>query len=272
MGILSAAIGLKWFLLPNAFIDGGVTGISLIANKLTNIPFPVLLVLINLPFLLLAFTSVGRKFALKSILAVLCLAIVVSFFPTIIVTNDKLLIAVFGGFFLGAGIGLAIRGGSVIDGTEVLAIYISRKLPITIGDIILIFNILIFSSAAYVFTIETAMYAMLTYLSASKTVDFVVTGIEEYVGVSTISEKSDEIRMAIIEKLGRGCTIYLGKKGFAKRGEPLVRTNIVYTLLTRLEISKLHAEIELIDKDAFIIMHSVIDAKGGMIKKRPFKD
>lgn len=270
-GIVCAALGLKGFLLPNGFIDGGVTGISLITNALTKIPFPLLLVSINLPFLILAFRAVSRQFAIKSIIAVVLLAITVHFIPPFTVTDDKLLIAVFGGFFLGAGIGLAIRGGSVIDGTEVLAIYLSRKLPVTIGDVILIFNILIFSSAAYVFSIETAMYAMLTYLSASKTVDFIVTGLEEYVGVTIISEYSEEIRLAIIEKLGRGCTIYLGKKGFAKRGEPLSRTNIVYTLLTRLELSKLETEVEKIDKSAFIIMHSIKDAKGGMIKKRPLK-
>jgi len=167
------------------------------------------------------------------------------------------------------GIGLAIRGGSVIDGTEVLAVYISRKTSLSIGDIILIFNVLIFSIAAYVFSIVIALYAILTYLAAAKTVDFVVSGIEEYIGVTIISEKNEEIRLAIIEKLGRGCTIYAGKKGFAKRGEILKNINIIYTLVTRLELSKLETEIDKIDKDAFIIMHSVKDAKGGMIKKRP---
>lgn len=270
-GIISASLGLKGFLLPNSFIDGGVTGISLITSELTHISFPILLVGINLPFLLLAFTAIGRQFAIKSIIAVVILAVVVHFMPSLTVTDDKLLIAVFGGFFLGAGIGLAIRGGSVIDGTEVLAVFISRKLPLTIGDVILIFNVVIFSFAAYVFSIETAMYAMLTYMAAAKTVDFVVTGLEEYIGVTIISEKSEEIRLTIIEKLGRGCTVYLGKKGFAKRGEPLKKTDIVYTLLTRLELSKLETEVAKIDKDAFIIMHSIKDAKGGMIKKRPLK-
>ena len=271
-GVFSASLGLKGFLLPNSFIDGGVTGISLITRELTNISFPILLVGINLPFLLLAFTAIGRQFALKSIVAVVILAVAVHFMPSFTVTDDKLLIAVFGGFFLGAGIGLAIRGGSVIDGTEVLAVYISRKLPLTIGDVILIFNVIIFSFAAYVFSVEIAMYAMLTYMSAAKTVDFVVTGLEEFVGVTIISEKSDEIRLAIIENLGRGCTVYLGKKGFAKRGEPLKKTDIVYTLLTRLELSKLQNEVDKIDSEAFIIMHSIKDAKGGMIKKRPLKN
>ena len=175
VGVLSATFGLKGFLLPNAFIDGGVTGISLIAAELTNIPLSIYLVLINIPFMVLGFSTIGRRFALKSIGAVILLAIAVYFIPLSSVTDDKLLIAVFGGFFLGLGIGLAIRGGAVIDGTEVLAIFMSRKTALTIGDIILIFNVMIFSVAAYVFSVEIALYAILTYLAAAKTVDFVVT-------------------------------------------------------------------------------------------------
>jgi uncharacterized membrane-anchored protein YitT (DUF2179 family) len=266
LGVLSAAFGLKGFLLPNMFIDGGVMGISLLMAELTEIPLSVLIVVINLPFLIIGFSTISRSFALKSIIAIVLLAISVHFIPFPIITNDKLLIAIFGGFFLGLGIGLAIRGGSVIDGTEVLAIFINKKTSLTIGDVILIFNVLIFLVAAYVFTIEIALYAMLTYLSASKTVDFVVSGIEEYVGVTIISDQHEEIRKAIIEKLGRGCTIYSGKRGHA-----LKETEIVYTLITRLELSKLHTEIDKIDKDAFVVMHSIKDAKGGMIKKRPLK-
>ena len=271
LGILSATFGLKGFLLPNSFLDGGVTGISLIATELTGISLSLLIVLVNIPFLILAFSTVSRQFALKSIVAILLLAVSIYILPFTSITDDKLLIAVFGGFFLGLGIGLAIRGGSVIDGTEVLAVYISRKTSMTIGDVILIFNILIFAVAAYVFTVEITLYAILTYLAASKTVDYVVTGVEEYVGVSIISEMTEEIRLIIIEKLGRGCTIYSGKGGYAKRGEPLKQTDIVYTLLTRLELSKLQTEIDKIDKNAFIVMHNIQDAKGGMIKKRPLK-
>lgn len=271
LGILSAGFGLRGFLLPNDFIDGGVTGISLIVTELTQVPLSILLVAINLPFLFLALYTISKQFAIRSIIAISLLAITVHFIPFPIITDDKLLIAVFGGFFLGLGIGLAIRGGSVIDGTEVLAVFISRKTSLTIGDIILIFNVLIFGFAAYVFSIEISLYAMLTYLAASKTVDFVVSGIEEYLGVTIISDKSDEIRLAIIENMGRGCTIYSGKKGYAKRGEKLEDTEIVYTLITRLELAKLNTEIDKIDKNAFIIMHSIKDAKGGMIKKRPMK-
>ncbi|WP_372792854.1 YitT family protein [Lutibacter sp.] len=271
LGIISAAFGLKGFLLPNSFIDGGVTGISLIISESTKLPLSVLLVVINLPFIFMAYSTISKQFALRSIIAIFLLAIFVHFVPFPIITDDKLLIAVFGGFFLGMGIGLAIRGGSVIDGTEVLAVFISRKTALTIGDIILIFNILIFGVAAYVFSVEIALYAILTYLAASKTVDFIVSGIEEYVGVTIISDKNEDIRLAIIENMGRGCTIYSGKRGFGKRGDLLKSTDILYTLITRLELAKLHTEIDKIDKEAFIVMHSIKDAKGGMIKKRPLK-
>ncbi len=266
LGVLSASFGLKGFLLPNMFIDGGAMGISLIIAELTTIPLSILIVIVNLPFIILGVSTISRQFALKSIIAIIMLAFAVQFIPFPIITDDKLLIAVFGGFFLGLGIGLAIRGGSVIDGTEVLAVSVSRTTSLTIGDVIMILNILIFSVAAYAFSIEIALYAMLTYLAASKTVDFVVSGIEEYLGVTIISEKNEEIRLAIIEKLGRSCTIYSGK-----RGQSLVETDIIYTLITRLELSKLQTELDKIDKDAFIIMHSIKDAKGGMIKKRPLK-
>ncbi|MFC2117537.1 YitT family protein [Bacteroidota bacterium] len=266
LGILSAGFGLKGFLLPNMFIDGGVMGISLTIAELTEIPLSILIVAVNLPFLIMGFSTISRQFALKSIIAIILLAVIVHFIPYPIITNDKLLIAVFGGFFLGLGIGLAIRGGSVIDGTEVLAVYVSRKTSLTIGDVIMIFNIIIFSAAAYVFTIEISLYAMLTYLSASKTVDFVVSGVEEYLGVTIISDKNEEIRLAVFEKLGRGCTIYSGKSG-----QSLEQIDIIYTLITRLELAKLQTEIDKIDKNAFIVMHSIKDAKGGMIKKRPLK-
>ena len=266
VGVLSAGFGLKGFLLPNMFIDGGVMGISLIIAELTEIPLSVLVVVINFPFLIMGFSTISKQFALKSIIAIVLLAISIHFIPFPIITDDKLLIAIFGGFFLGLGIGLAIRGGSVIDGTEVLAIFVSKKTSLTIGDVILLFNVLIFSFAAYVFSIEISLYAMLTYLAASKTVDFVVSGIEEYVGVTIISDYSEEIRLAVIEKVGRSCTIYSGK-----RGQTLEKTEIIYTLITRLELAKLHTEIDKIDKNAFVVMHSIKDARGGMIKKRPLK-
>lgn len=270
IGVFSAGFGLKGFLLPNNFIDGGATGISLLLENITSLKLGVLLVLVNIPFIILASRTISLKFALRSIIAISFLAIVVHYvnYPTI--TEDKLLIAVFGGFFLGLGIGMSMRGRSVIDGTEVLAIFLSRKLSLTIGDVLLIINIIIFSFGAYILSIETALYAILTYLAAAKTVDFVVDGVEEYVGVTIISEKHEELRIMMIEKLERACTIYAGRGGFGKNKESFDK-NIIYTVVTRLEIPKLKTEIDKIDRKAFIIMGVVKDIKGGMIKKKPMK-
>ncbi|MCK5907424.1 MAG: YitT family protein [Flavobacteriales bacterium] len=269
LGIISAGFGLKGFLLPSSFIDGGVTGISLLTSEITGISLAILIVVINLPFVLLGYSQVGKEFAVKSIIAIFGLALVVHFVPYPVVTTDKLLIAFFGGSFLGAGIGLAIRGGAVLDGTEVLAIYFSKKTGLTIGDIILIFNIIIFSFGAYILSVEIALYAILTYMAASKTIDFVIEGIEEYTGITIISVYSEEIRLMITEKLQRGVTIYSGKGGYGNTGEKLKEIDIVFTVVTRLEIRRLRTEIDKIDSNAFLIMNSIKDTKGGMIKKRP---
>ncbi|MFT4525416.1 MAG: uncharacterized membrane-anchored protein YitT (DUF2179 family) [Bacteroidia bacterium] len=272
IGVISAGFGLKGFLLPNTFIDGGVTGISLLIAEVTDIHLSLLIVIINIPFIALGYTQISRSFAIKSILAIAGLAFVIATVNYPVITSDKLLIAVFGGFFLGAGIGLSIRGGGVLDGTEVLAIYLSKKTSFTIGDILLVFNIIIFSVGAYLLSVETALYAILTYIAASKTVDFVVVGIEEYIGVTIISHKSEEIRLMIIENLGRGVTIYHGKRGFGKQGDIQRETDIIYTVVTRLEIARLQAEIDKIDSAAFVVMSSIKDTKGGMIKKRPLTE
>ncbi|REJ82470.1 MAG: YitT family protein [Bacteroidetes bacterium] len=268
LGITSAAFGLKGFLLPNSFIDGGATGISLLIAGVTNVPLPVLLLLVNLPFIFFGYRIVGKQFSVMTVAAISGLALATAYMNFPEITHDKLLVAVFGGFFLGAGIGLSVRGGAVIDGTEVLAIFLSRKLKTTIGDIIMIINILIFTAAAYLLSIETALYSMITYLAASRTVDFVIEGIEEYTGITIISSHSEEIREMISVKLGRGLTVYKGKRGFGKQNSEI---DILYTVITRLEISKLSTEIESIDPNAFVIMNSIKDTKGGMIKKRPLK-
>lgn len=271
-GILSAGFGLQGFLLPNNFIDGGATGISLLVSELSGIDISILIIAINIPFVLLGIRVINRTFAIKTSLAITTLAIIVHFVPFPHITSDKLLISIFGGFFLGAGIGLAIRGGSVIDGTEVLAIFLSRKFGVSIGDIIMVLNVVIFSFAAYFLSLETAMYAMLTYLSASKTVDFLVEGIEEYFGVTIISDYPAEIQQMIREEMKRGFTVYVQKKGSGKKGETHINAEVVYTVITRLEMGKLYAEIEKIDTDAFIVTQSVKDIKGGMVKKRPLHE
>lgn len=271
MGILSAGFGLKGFLMPNNFIDGGVTGISLLTNNKTGFPLAALIIIFNLPFILLGWHQIGKGFSIKSVGAISLLALAVAFIPYPTVTDDKLLVALFGGFFLGAGIGFSIRGGAVIDGTEILAIFMSRKQSLSVGDFILVLNILIFSAAAYLLSVEVAMYAMLTYLAASRTVDFILEGVEEFTGVTIISPHSEEIAEFIKEKMGRGLTIYSGKRGFGKRGDNYIATDILFTVVTRLEISRLTNAIEKIDPNAFIVMQSIRDTKGGMVKKRPLK-
>lgn len=272
LGVAAAAFGLKGFLLPNRFLDGGVMGISLLANIVSGVNLSLLVVLINLPFVAIAYTQISKKFAFKTLIAISLLAITLAIVEFPIITDDKLLIAVFGGFFLGVGIGLSIRGGSVIDGTEVLAIYSSRKTTLSVGDVILILNIVIFSTAAYIINIETALYAILTYLVASKTVDFVVHGIEEYTSVMIVSDKSDEIKDAIVNRMGRGVTILKGKSGFGKKGHRTNDIDVLLSVVTRLELQRLKTEIIKIDPDAFVVENSINDVKGGMIKKRPFQD
>ena len=268
LAVILAAFGLKGFLIPNHFIDGGVTGISLLTAQLTGISVSIWLVLFNIPFIILGIRQINQGFAFSTAIAIISLALILLFVDFPVITHDKLLISIFGGFFLGSGIGLAIRGGCVIDGTEILAVYITRKSFLSIGDVILLINVFIFLIAAFILDIETALYSILTYLSASKTVDFIIQGIEEYTGVTIISNKSNAIRRVIMEKLGRGVTIYKGERGM---GESSLNKDIdiIFTVVTRLEVSKLKTEIELIDHKAFIVMSAINETKGGIIKKRP---
>ena len=269
-GIFSASFGFKGFLLSNEFIDGGATGISLLISNTTGIPLYMLIIGINIPFIFMGYRVVSKAFAVKTAMAIVGLAICVANVEFPNVTNDNILVAIFGGFFLGTGIGLSVRGGAVIDGTEILAIFLSRKLGTTIGDIIILINIFVFSAAAYLLSIEIAMYSMITYLSASKMLDFIVDGIDEYMGVTIVSTHYVEIRQMIIEKMGRGITVYKGEKGFGTRGES-EEVNILFTVITRLEMNKLNTEIQTIDPHAFVVMNSIKDTKGGMIKKKALK-
>jgi uncharacterized membrane-anchored protein YitT (DUF2179 family) len=270
IGIISASFGLNGFLLPNNFIDGGITGLSLLLTETTQMPLSILIIIVNIPFIILGYITLGKQFAIKTSFAIIGLGLCIAFinFPNI--TNDKLLVAVFGGIFLGAGIGFSIRGGAVIDGTEVLAIYLSKKWGVTIGDFIIIINIFIFGTAAIVLSIEAALYSMITYFSASKTLDFIVDGFDEYIGVTIVSSHCKEIKEMIVETMGRGVTVYNGTKGIGKRGERS-DIDIIYTVITRLELNKLNIEIEKITPTAFVVMNTVKDTKGGMIKKKDYK-
>ena len=267
LGILIAGFGLKSFLIPNGFIDGGITGISLLISFLTPLSAPILIFVLNIPFMFLARRQVGTIFAIKTFLAILGLSLCLIFIQYPVITSDKLLVAVFGGFLLGAGVGLAVRGGSVLDGTEVLSLYLTNKVGLSIGEIIFIINIIIFSFAAFLLGIEAALYSILTYLAASKTIDFFVQGIEEYIGITIISKKSDEIRKKLIKDFGKGVTIYNGKRGYLDSSEKEI--DILFTFVTRLEVTKIKQGIILTDPEAVIIEQGIKEVRGGIIKKRP---
>jgi uncharacterized membrane-anchored protein YitT (DUF2179 family) len=270
-GIVSAGFGLKSFLLPNHFLDGGVMGISLLINAVTEFDVSILLVLLNIPFVIIGYFHISKVFAWKTFIAIIGLSLILAFIDFPLITSDRLLIAFFGGFFLGMGIGLSIRGGCVLDGTEVLAIYTSRKTTLSIGDFILFLNILIFGTAAYLLDIEVALYAILTFLVASKTVDFIVHGIEEYTSVIIVSPKSEKIQEAIIDKMGRGVTVLKGMSGFGKNGRQKIGVDILYSVVTRLELQQMREEILKIDEQAFVVESRVNDIQGGMIKKKPLQ-
>lgn len=270
VGVFSAAFGLEGFLLPSSFIDGGATGVALMVTELTGWPLPLLLTVINAPFVYLAYRLIGRAFAIRTVIGILALAIVLATVHMPEVTHDKLLVAVFGGFFLGAGIGLAVRGGGVIDGTEVLAIAVSRRLHTTVGDVITAINVGIFAVAAWQLGVETALYSMITYLAASKTMDFVIEGIEEYTGVTIISAHHEEIREVITQDLQRGITVLRGKRGVGSHG-PTQDADVLYCVITRLEVGRLSDAIQKIDPNAFVVMSPVKDITGGLVKKRRHK-
>jgi uncharacterized membrane-anchored protein YitT (DUF2179 family) len=263
LGILSAGMGIKGFLLSSHFIDGGVTGISMLLSTVLGYPLAILIPLINLPFIALGYRQIGWAFALKSMLAIAGLSACLAFISYPDVTPDKLLTAVFGGLFIGAGIGLAIRGGAVLDGTEIAALLISKSSHLLkVGDVILILNIFIFSAAAFFLGIDSALYSVLTYIAASKTIDFLLHGIEEYNAIIIMSEKSDAIREEIVRTLNRGVTIYNGRGGMT--GKPM---HILYCVVTRLEIGRVKNVVNDIDEAAFVVIHPLADAAGGIIKK-----
>lgn len=272
IGVFSASIGLECFLVPDNMLDGGVTGISLLLSRIFSWNLSVLIFAINFPFILMGIKQISWKFGLKTFIAIVALSLSIEFISFPVVTQDRLLIAVFGGFFLGAGVGFAMRGSSVLDGTEILALYFSRKYATQVGEFILIINIIIFSIAALAFNLETALYSILTYIVASRAVDYISQGIEEYIGVTIVSDYSKEIRKTIIQKLNRGVSVYKGKRGIIGKTadkEGINDQDILFVVITKLELAKLQRELERIDENVFYVTHKLGSARGGMLKKLP---
>jgi uncharacterized membrane-anchored protein YitT (DUF2179 family) len=262
-GIFAAAMGLKGFLFSSHFIDGGVTGISMLLSQTTPLSLAVWLPVVNLPFVVLGYHQLGRAFALRSALAIIGLAVVLAtvHFPD--VTHDRLLTAVFGGVFIGAGIGLAMRGGAVLDGTEIAALLIGRKSPVLkVGDVILGFNVVLFVVAMSILGVEPALYSILTYVAAARTLDFILHGIEEFTAITIMSPASQGIRAAVVGEMGRGVTVYKALGG--KTGED---REILYCVVTRLEIGGILRIIDRLDRDAFVVQHPLADVRGGFVHR-----
>lgn len=268
-GVIIAAFALKSFLVPNHFFDGGITGMSLLIHELYHLNLAVLIVVLNIPLIIISYFSVGKRFAIRTFLSVLLLAICLWLLPSVDITHDKLIVSIFGGVFLGIGIGLVMRAGAALDGIEVLALYTLKKTSFTITEIILGINIIIFGIAALKFGIETSLYSVLTYFCATRTIDYVVEGIQAFTGVTIISANSEEIKYQLVNELGRGITVYKGERGFLPgKFEVSTDCDIIYTVVTRLEMRKLKNLIYNIDPNAFVFANAIKEASGGIIKSR----
>jgi uncharacterized membrane-anchored protein YitT (DUF2179 family) len=262
-GIFAAGMGLKGFLFSSHFIDGGVTGISMLLSKTTPLPLAVWLPVVNLPFVVLGYRHLGGAFALRSGLAILGLALVLATVGFPDVTHDLLLTAVFGGVFIGAGIGLAMRGGAVLDGTEIAALLIGKRSAVLkVGDVILAFNVVLFVVAMTILGTEPALYSILTYVAAARTLDFILHGIEEFTAITIMSPASQPIREGIVGEMGRGVTVYKARGG--KTGED---REILYCVVTRLEIGRVMRIVDAFDDSAFVIQHPLADVRGGVVHR-----
>ncbi|MFP4845390.1 YitT family protein [Winogradskyella sp. PE311] len=264
-GIVLASIGLKAFLLPNGFLDGGVTGIALLVRSFVDINLSYLLIIFSIPFLILGYYTVSKRIVVKSIISIMGLAFFIHFENFATITDDKLLISIFGGLFLGSGIGIAIRNGSVLDGSEILGIYLNDKFGFSIGQVILIFNIILFSITAYLLSVEVALYSILTYIVTAKVTDLTIEGFEDFIGVTIVSKEFLEIKVAIMKELGAGLTTYKGSKGFGSQGTQ-EDFDIIHTIINRIDIKKMHRIIADIDQNAFIVEFDVNNVKGGVLR------
>ncbi len=269
LGALLTGFALNSFLVPAGFLDGGVTGISLLLHEVYHWNIGIVIMLANVPFIVMGALQMNKTFALKTTAGVALLGLCLAFFPYPVFHYDKLLVSTFGGFFLGLGIGLGMRGGCALDGIEVLAVYTLRRTSFTISEIILGINVVIFAIAAIQLGFEIALYATLTYYTVTKTINYVIEGLEEFTGVTIISAgQSEAIKIKLAKELGRGITIYKGERGFLKGSfEQSHETDIIFTVITRLEVRSLKSVVHSIDPKAFVFTHTIKEAAGGVLKR-----
>nr|WP_239480303.1 YitT family protein [Megamonas hypermegale] len=264
IGAIIAAVGLEVFLIPNHIIDGGVVGISIMLSAVTGIPFGVLLIVINLPFLFLGYKYIGKPFAIATTFSIICLSFWSNIFlPVLPVTNDFFLAAVFGGIITGTGVGLVIRNGGSFDGTEIVAIITDRKTVFSVGEIVMFINLFILSSASLIFGWDKAMYSLVAYFVISKMIDVVIKGLEETYAVMIVTSQHEEIADKLMKQMDKGVTLLHGEGGYSKE-----KRKILYCIVTRLEIDSLKSIVLDVDESAFITINPVSDIVGGRLRRK----
>jgi uncharacterized membrane-anchored protein YitT (DUF2179 family) len=268
-GVAIITLALKGFMIPNKFLDGGVTGIAILLHEITHVPFGILVIVLNFPFLYIGKKILGITFAVQSFFTFILIAVSMTFIQIDAVTSDRLLIALFGGCLIGVGMGLCIRSGSVADGIEILALLTTRKIGLNVSEVIFGINSFVFLSAAWFFGISTALYSIVTYFSAVKSLDYVTNGIEHYTSLHIISAKSEEIKFLISNKFRKGLTIIKGERGYLPDSfDEKQDCDIIVTVVTRLELLRIKEEISEIDSQAFMYIQYIKDASGGILRKK----
>lgn len=269
IGVGLAIFAMRGFMIPNKFMDGGITGISILLHEMFHFDISILVIVLNIAFVYLGYKRIGKTFAVQTTIAVLLLAVGLLFVDIKPITDVPLLIAIFGGIFMGTGVGLVIRGGGVIDGAEVVAVFTRRKTGFSNTEIIMLFNSIIFAIAALQFGTDVAMYSIITYFTATKATDYVVDGIEEYTAMNIISSQEEEIKNYLVNDLGKGITVYKGARGYLPGSfDTKIDCEIIVTIITRLEIKNIEESIMQIDPKAFIYVQSIKEAAGGILKEK----
>ena len=271
IGILLASVGLKAFLLPNGFLDGGVTGIAILLSQQMDWDISIMLMVLSIPFIIIGAFTVSKRIVIKSIIAIALLALSINLETFSTVTEDKLLIAIFGGVFLGAGIGISIRNGAVLDGSELLGLFVFNKYGISIGKTILVFNVVLFMITAVVVSVEVAMYSTLAYMVTAKVIDLFIQGLENFIGLTIVSKHSKDIEHAIAQDLGVGMTVFKGETGYGSSGKN-EKLYIIQTVVNRIDINKTLKLIEDVDPKAFVIEFDINKVHGGVLKRYLTRD
>ncbi|MEO6132837.1 MAG: YitT family protein [Saprospiraceae bacterium] len=269
LGVLSAIIALEGFMIPNHFIDGGVTGVAILFSKVLNVDIRILLIGLNIPFILIGYHRIGKSFAVQTTIAITLLVTGLNTLDIPMITSDKVLIALFGGFFIGLGIGFVIKGGGVLDGLEIIANYTNKRSGFSTSEIVMFINTVVILAVAYQFGVEAGMYSILTYFTAMQISDYVVDGFEEYTALTVVSQKHENIKSIIVNDFNKAISVFKGERGYLP-GNFDVKTDcdIIMTIVTRLELHRIKKAILNEDPNAFVYITSIKEVKGGVIKQK----